>query len=56
MFEDFINCNFEWRDKINFLVFEEGVVVKYIRIGEDVRVFRRIVVVFFLMIMVDFSD
>lgn len=56
MSEDSINCNSEWRDKINSLVPEEGVVVKHIRTGEDVRVSRRIVAVFLLMTMADFSD
>ncbi|KAJ8428137.1 hypothetical protein Cgig2_011510 [Carnegiea gigantea] len=45
-----------WRKKINELVPEDGVVVKHIKSGEDVRVSRRIVAVFLLMTIADFSD
>lgn len=46
----------KWRQKINSLVPEDGVVVKHIKTGEDVRVSRRIVAVFVLMTIADFSD
>ncbi|KAL2938990.1 Coatomer subunit epsilon [Bienertia sinuspersici] len=45
-----------WRQKINSLVPEDGVVVKHIKTGEDVRVSRRIVAAFVLMTIADFSD
>ncbi|XP_010688616.2 uncharacterized protein LOC104902519 [Beta vulgaris subsp. vulgaris] len=46
----------EWRQKINSLVPEDGLVVKHIKTGEDVRVSRRIVAIFVLMTIADFSD
>lgn len=46
----------KWRKKINELVPENGVIVKHIKTGEDVRVSRRMVAVFLLMTMADFSD
>ncbi|KAK9691470.1 hypothetical protein RND81_09G198800 [Saponaria officinalis] len=45
-----------WRVKINSLVPEDGILVKHIKTGEDVRVSRRIVAVFLLMTIADFSD
>ncbi|KAJ0264530.1 Uncharacterized protein HA466_0028630 [Hirschfeldia incana] len=45
-----------WRKKLNVLVPENGVVVKHIKTGEDVLVSRRVVGVFLLMTMADFSD
>lgn len=38
------------------LIPEEGVRVKHIKTGEDVRVSRRVVAVFLMMTMADFSD
>ncbi|ANM65113.1 hypothetical protein AtNW77_Chr3g0178551 [Arabidopsis thaliana] len=46
----------EWRKKINALVPENGVVVKHIKTGEEIVVSRRVVGVFLLMTMADFSD
>ncbi|XP_021735494.1 uncharacterized protein LOC110702135 [Chenopodium quinoa] len=46
----------KWRQKINSLVPEDGVVVKHIKTGEDIRVSRRIVAIFVLMTIADFSD
>ncbi|XP_057527421.1 uncharacterized protein LOC130806387 [Amaranthus tricolor] len=45
-----------WRKKINSLVPENGLVVKHIKTKEDVEVSRRIVAVFVLMTIADFSD
>ncbi|KAF3528597.1 hypothetical protein DY000_02042293 [Brassica cretica] len=45
-----------WRKKLNGLVPENGVVVKHIKMGEEVLVSRRVVGVFLLMTMADFSD
>ncbi|CAF1932329.1 unnamed protein product [Brassica napus] len=45
-----------WRKKLNGLVPENGVVVKHIKTGEEVLVSRRVVGVFLLMTMADFSD
>ncbi|KAL9229979.1 hypothetical protein vseg_005383 [Gypsophila vaccaria] len=45
-----------WRVKINSLVPEDGILVKHIKTGEDVRVSRRVVAVFLLMTIADFSD
>ncbi|XP_074264624.1 uncharacterized protein LOC141587097 [Silene latifolia] len=56
------NKDEEWRVKINSLVPEDGVLVKHIRTGEDVRVSRRVVAVFLLIksplliTIADFSD
>lgn len=46
----------EWRKKVNELVPEDGVVVKHIKTGEEIVVSRRVVGVFLLMTMADFSD
>ncbi|KAG2317550.1 hypothetical protein Bca4012_068448 [Brassica carinata] len=46
----------EWRRKVNSLVPENGVVVKHIKTGEEIVVSRRVVGVFLLMTMADFSD
>ncbi|KAG2306319.1 hypothetical protein Bca4012_084649 [Brassica carinata] len=45
-----------WRKKLNGLVPESGVVVKHIKTGEEILVSRRVVGVFLLMTMADFSD
>lgn len=45
-----------WRKKINSLLPPQGVRVKHIKSGEDVVVSRRVVAVFLLMTMADFSD
>ncbi|RID63181.1 hypothetical protein BRARA_E02205 [Brassica rapa] len=45
-----------WRKKLNGLVPENGVVVKHIKTGEEVLVSRRVVGVFLLITMADFSD
>lgn len=46
----------EWRKKVNELVPEDGVVVKHIKTGDEIVVSRRVVGVFLLMTMADFSD
>ncbi|KAI4339319.1 hypothetical protein MLD38_024276 [Melastoma candidum] len=48
--------NEPWRKKLNSLLPAEGVVVKHIKTGEDVTVPRRIVGLFLMMTMADFSD
>ncbi|CAN8258711.1 unnamed protein product [Cochlearia groenlandica] len=45
-----------WRKKLNGLVPENGVVVKHIKTGEEIVVSRRVVGVFLMMTMADFSD
>ncbi|KAL6954523.1 hypothetical protein U1Q18_047553 [Sarracenia purpurea var. burkii] len=45
-----------WRNKLQSLVPPNGVVVKHIKTGEDVQVSRRLVAVFLLMTIADFSD
>nr|KYP46547.1 hypothetical protein KK1_031838 [Cajanus cajan] len=45
-----------WRKKLQDLVPAEGVKVKHIRTGEEVRVSRRVVAVFLMMTMADFCD
>ncbi|KAL5543019.1 hypothetical protein UlMin_010729 [Ulmus minor] len=45
-----------WREKVRGLVPDDGIVVKHIKTGEDVRVSRRVVAVFLMMTMADFSD
>ncbi|KAK3189209.1 hypothetical protein Dsin_028770, partial [Dipteronia sinensis] len=45
-----------WRKKIRSLLPENGAVVKHIKTGEDVLVSRRVVAVFLLMTIADFSD
>lgn len=45
-----------WRKKLRALIPAEGVAVKHIKTGEDVRVSRRVVAVFLMMTMADFSD
>ncbi|KAK1553464.1 hypothetical protein Q3G72_035597 [Acer saccharum] len=45
-----------WRKKIRSLLPENGTVVKHIKSGEDVLVSRRVVAVFLLMTIADFSD
>ncbi|KAK9117807.1 hypothetical protein Scep_015900 [Stephania cephalantha] len=46
----------EWRRKISSLLPAEGIVVKHIKSGEDVGLSRRVVAVFLMMTMADFSD
>ncbi|KAK8558833.1 hypothetical protein V6N13_098458 [Hibiscus sabdariffa] len=45
-----------WRKKLGGLLPENGVVVKHIKTGEDVSVSRRVLAIFLLMTMADFSD
>ncbi|XP_071692933.1 uncharacterized protein [Rutidosis leptorrhynchoides] len=45
-----------WRNKIRSILPENGIVMKHIKTGEDVRLSRRIVAVFLLMTIADFSD
>lgn len=45
-----------WRRKINAVVPAGGVAVEHIKTGEELRVSRRVVAVFLLMTMADFSD
>ncbi|GAB4839664.1 hypothetical protein Ancab_029190 [Ancistrocladus abbreviatus] len=45
-----------WRKKLQSLLPADGIVVKHFRTGEEVRVSRRIVAVFLMMTMADFSD
>ncbi|PON68148.1 Tetratricopeptide-like helical domain containing protein [Parasponia andersonii] len=45
-----------WRKKVRSLVPANGIVVKHIKTGEDVVVSRRLLAVFLLMTMADFSD
>lgn len=45
-----------WRKKIQSLVPENGITAKHIKTGEDVPVSRRIVAVFLLLTIADFSD
>ncbi|KAL3510173.1 hypothetical protein ACH5RR_029574 [Cinchona calisaya] len=45
-----------WRRKVNSLVPDNGIKVKHIKAGEDVPVSRRLVAVFLMMTMADFSD
>ncbi|CAN6549895.1 unnamed protein product [Malus baccata var. baccata] len=48
--------NWSWRNKVQCLVPANGVTVKHIKTGEDVLVSRRVLAVFVLMTMADFSD
>lgn len=45
-----------WRKKINSLIPENGITVKHIKTGENVQVTRRVVAIFLLMTIADFSD
>ncbi|MBA0843158.1 hypothetical protein Goarm_000371 [Gossypium armourianum] len=45
-----------WRKKIRGLVPENGLTVKHIKTGEDVLVSRRVLAIFLMMTMADFSD
>ncbi|XP_015951162.1 uncharacterized protein LOC107475966 [Arachis duranensis] len=45
-----------WRKKVQGIVPAEGVIVKHIRTGEDVRVSRRAVAIFLMLTMADFCD
>ncbi|XVF44608.1 hypothetical protein PTKIN_Ptkin02bG0138000 [Pterospermum kingtungense] len=45
-----------WRKKLRVLLPENGIVVKNIKTGEDVLVTRRVMAVFLLMSMADYSD
>lgn len=48
--------NEAWRKKLVSILPVDGVIVKHIKTGEDVLVSRRLVAVFLLMTMADFSD
>ncbi|KAF8398282.1 hypothetical protein HHK36_017209 [Tetracentron sinense] len=45
-----------WRKKVQSVLPDKGICVKHIKTGEDVQVSRRIVAVFLLMTVADFSD
>lgn len=45
-----------WRRKLQALLPADGITVKHIKTGEDVKVSRRVVAVFLLMTIADFSD
>ncbi|KAF8021781.1 hypothetical protein BT93_G2038 [Corymbia citriodora subsp. variegata] len=45
-----------WRKKVQLLLPAEGITVKHIKTGEDVLVSRRVIAVFLMMTMADFSD
>ncbi|XP_076950566.1 uncharacterized protein LOC143623637 [Bidens hawaiensis] len=46
----------EWRRKLRAVLPEDGVVLKHIKTGEDVRLSRRVVATFLLLTIADFSD
>lgn len=46
----------EWRKKLQSILPADGVTVKHIKTGEDVAVSRRVVAIFLMMTMADFSD
>ncbi|XP_076956853.1 uncharacterized protein LOC143632162 [Bidens hawaiensis] len=46
----------EWRRKLQAVLPEDGVVLKHIKTGEDVRLSRRVVATFLLLTIADFSD
>ncbi|KAK4754530.1 hypothetical protein SAY87_002634 [Trapa incisa] len=52
----FFDSEEPWRKKINSLLPPQGVTVKHIKTGDDVAVSRRVVAIFLLMTMADFSD
>ncbi|GLT54326.1 hypothetical protein SLA2020_275320 [Shorea laevis] len=45
-----------WRKKLQSLLPAHGITVKHIKTGEDVPVSRRVVAIFLMMTMADFSD
>lgn len=45
-----------WRKKLRLPLPEDGIVVKNIKTGEDVTITRRVMAVFLLMSMADYSD
>ncbi|XP_062159079.1 uncharacterized protein LOC133866538 [Alnus glutinosa] len=45
-----------WRKKLQSLLPADGITVKHIKTGEDVPVSRRVVAIFLMMTMADFSD
>lgn len=45
-----------WRKKVQTLVPASGITIKHIKTGEDVNVSRRVVAIFLMMTMADFSD
>lgn len=45
-----------WRKKVQSLLPAEGIRVKHIKTGEDVLVSRRVIAIFLMMTMADFSD
>ncbi|KAF3651246.1 hypothetical protein T459_29748 [Capsicum annuum] len=50
------NGDEEWRRKLRLILPEDGLKVKHIKTGEDVLISRRLVAVFLLMTIADFSD
>ncbi|XP_027153808.1 uncharacterized protein LOC113753766 [Coffea eugenioides] len=54
--KDLFNEEESWRRKLNSVLPADGVVVKHIKTAEEVPVSRRLVAVFLLMTMADFSD
>lgn len=50
------NKDESWRKKLQGLVPADGIKVKHIRTGEDVKLSRRVVAVFVMMTMADFCD
>ncbi|OVA07402.1 hypothetical protein BVC80_8825g9 [Macleaya cordata] len=50
------NSEEEWRMKLNSILPSEGISVKHIKTGDEVLVSRRVVAIFVLMTMADFSD
>ncbi|GKE06426.1 tetratricopeptide-like helical domain containing protein, partial [Tanacetum coccineum] len=51
-----VGRNEEWRVKIRSVLPHDGIVMKHIKTGEDVCLSRRVVAVFLLMTIADFSD
>ncbi|XP_077247172.1 E3 ubiquitin-protein ligase isoform X2 [Tasmannia lanceolata] len=45
-----------WRKKLQSILPAQGITVKHIKTGEDISVSRRVMAVFLLMTMADFSD
>ncbi|CAB4265419.1 unnamed protein product [Prunus armeniaca] len=54
--EDHSAAPWSWRKKLQTLVPANGITVKHIKTGEDVLVSRRVVAVFLMMTIADFSD
>lgn len=52
-----ININsLGWRNKLQSVLPENGITLKHIKTGEDVAISRRVVAIFLLMTIADFSD